>query len=197
MSGVYAYALLGAIYVDPLLARRLFVKLQRYFQNPSPDWPWPEEAMTYANGILPYAFLRYGIMMKNEASAKLGYKLLEFVHGKCVENRVLGPIGNDGWLPKDGSVIPDYSQQPIDSAYMTMAWIAASQYFNSKKCIEHARHWDNWFEGKNIIGKKMYNPADLECYDGIDKGGVHKHSGAESNICLLLSKFVLQTKYSI
>lgn len=194
----YAYALLGTVYSDHELAKQLYYKLMDFFKLSDENWLWPEPVMTYGNGIIPYALMRYGLICADDQAAEFGLKLCKFIQAKCeMNNRILGPIGNDGWLPKDAPVVPEYSQQPIDSAYMTMAWLAAYQRYSDQKYYDSAERWQGWFEGDNIKNEKMYNPLTMKCYDGIDEAGVHHHSGAESNICFILSRWLLQQKTTI
>jgi len=189
----YAYAVLGTVYVDQQLSEIIINKLRAYFSDVDNDWFWPEAVMTYGNGIIPYAFLRYGLIYKDQTMAKLGQQILQFVQTKCATGRTLGPIGNDGWLPKGDKIAPNYSQQPIDAAYMIWAWVAAYQVSGDSYCLELADQWANWFKGQNIKKEAMYDKDTLKCFDGIDESGVHYHSGAESNICWLLSLDILKT----
>ena len=193
----YAYALLGVIYINKTIAEKYFNKLKSYFDDLDDDWFWPESSITYGNGILAYAFLRYAIVYKNKESAALGNKILTFLESKCILNRQRGPIGNDSWLPRGENKVPIYSQQPIDTAYMIWAWVAAYQISQIEDDYNQAKLWMQWFEGKNVANTKMYNSNDLKCYDGINPEGVNFHSGAESNICLLLSKYMLENKTTI
>jgi hypothetical protein len=193
----YAYALLGAIYVSKELADFYYQKLLTFFDSTSDEWPWPEPVMTYGNGIMPYAMLRYALVHGDKKAAKLGRKTLLFIEECCTRNRQRGPIGNDGWLPQGVEVVPTYSQQPIDAAYMIWAWLAAYQLSGNVTDRENSELWMRWFEGDNVANTKMYDPKDMRCFDGIDSWGVHYNSGAESNICLLLSKYILQNDITI
>jgi hypothetical protein len=193
----YAYALLGALYVDKESAKALVNKIIKLFDNSSNEWFWPEPLMTYGNGIIAYVLLRYALIIGDDSKAEFGLKVLEFVQRKCEDNRVLGPIGNDGWLSKNAKTVPAFSQQPIDSAYMIWAWLAANQYFNNPQYYINSKQWLAWFKGQNILGKAMYDRDSLKAYDGIDKKGVNYHSGAESNICLLMSLYMIKNKNTL
>jgi hypothetical protein len=154
--------------------------------------------MTYGNGIIPYALIRYGLANNNETVSRFGLEVCGFIQRKCeLNNRTLGPIGNDGWLPKTANTVPTYSQQPIDAAYMIWAWLAIYELFGQKNYYDLAIKWLRWFEGSNIKHERMFDPISLKCFDGIDKTGVHYHSGAESNICLLLTLYLLDRKITI
>ena len=121
----FAYALLGAVYIDSNMARDYYVKLRAFFDDVDDDWVWPEPTMTYGNGIMAYAFLRYALIYKDKDALELGLRVLNFVEDKCTHNRRRGPIGNDGWMSKGDETAPTYSQQPIDTAYMIWAWLTA------------------------------------------------------------------------
>jgi hypothetical protein len=194
----HAYALLGTVYTDKALAKQLLDKLMSFFQSADNQWLWPEPVMTYGNGVIPYVLLRYGITYDDKTVSKFGLKICKFVHKQCgLNGRLLAPIGNDGWLPKKALTVPEYSQQPIDTAYMVWAWLAAYQYFGQARYYKLAKQWSQWFEGANIKGERMYDPTTLKCFDGIDKADVHHHSGAESNICLLLTLHLLAQQATI
>lgn len=193
----YAYALLGSIYIGKELASHYYEKLRAFFENIDDDWPWPEESLTYGNGIMPYAFLRYGLVYGDKSAIQLGRKLLVFLEEKCTHGRQRGPIGNEGWLARDDDIAPTYSQQPIDAAYMAWAWLVAFQISSDESDRKLSQAWMRWFEGDNVAHEKMYDSNDMRCFDGIDSWEVHYHSGAESNICLLLSKYMLAENVTI
>lgn len=193
-----AYTLLGLIYVDTNLSKILMDKYLQFFRHSDDNWLWPEPVMTYGNGIIAYTLLRYGFVCKDKTVSEFGLKVCNFIESKCgLNNRILAPIGNEGWLPKQSTQVPEYSQQPIDTAYMVWAWLAAFQAFNDDKYYNMAKKWMRWFEGDNIKKERMYEFDTLKCFDGIDRDGVHYHSGAESNICLLLTLHLLDSKNTI
>ena len=43
----------------------------------------------------------------------------------------------------------------------------------------------------------MYLANNLKCFDGIDKTGINQHSGAESNICLLLARHLYKDRTTV
>jgi hypothetical protein len=192
-----AYALLGAVYLDQDLVHNLTVKLSGLFNGLEDDWLWPEHEMTYGNGIMAYALLRYAFIKGDDNMAKIGLRILKFIDSQCRRNRLLSPIGNQGWLKKNQLKVPTYSQQPIDAAYMIWAWLAAYQCFGKPTNLQSAKLWLAWFEGKNVKLKKMYDPKSLKCFDGIDQAGINYDSGAESNICWLLSRHMLKNNLTI
>jgi len=199
------YALLGAIYVDEVLAGILVEKLKKRFEKLNDNWFWPETVITYGNGIVPYAFLRYAMIFNDKKVEKLGRKILKFLEYCCTNNRIRGPIGNDGWFAKGDLAPATYKQQPIDSAYMVWAWLSAYQLSNKATDLKNAEAWMQWFDGKNITGRQMYEEKTLKAFNGIDmvghnesdQFGVNYHSGAETNICFLLSRWMIETKRTV
>ncbi len=204
MRGI-AYALLGALYTERSLAQELNKNLLQRLAHVTDDWPWPEGKLTYANGLMPYAFLRYALMLHDKTAEAWGRKTLNFVEKYSTEGRMRGPIGYEGWFKRGDKKPAEDGQQAIDTAYMIMAWMAAYQLSSDPADLEKANAWWQWLEGENIARKRMYDPVTLKAYDGIHlhttnhhtEEGINYHSGAESNICLLLSKWVLATRQTI
>jgi hypothetical protein len=175
----------------------LAAKLNKFFEKSSDQWLWPEPIRTYGNGIVPYALLRYALVAKDPAIADIGLKILKFLQNKCQSNRMLGPIGNEGWLRKQNRSVPTYSQQPIDAAYMIWAWLAASLFYRNHTFYLNSKEWMSWFDGNNVAYTAMYEKETLKAYDGINATSINRHSGAESNICLLLSLHMLKNKITL
>lgn len=190
----FAYALLGAVYCDKEWAAELAAKVADRCDGLSDDWFWPEEQMTYGNAIIPYALLRYSLVTGDGQYLELAKKLLAFLEATCRRDRQFGPVGNDGWASKGNPAVALYSQQPIDAAYMVWAYLVLHQIGREERDLNLAREWMSWFEGKNVAGQPMINPENNQCYDGIDPGGINRHSGAESNICYLISAKAVESQ---
>ena len=80
---------------------------------------------------------------------------------------------------------------------MVWAWLVAYQISNNDDDRKNAMLWMDWFEGENVVDEKMYDEKTNKCFDGINPDGVNRHSGAESNICLLLSKYMIAEEKTI
>ncbi|HWZ65789.1 MAG TPA: hypothetical protein VNX65_03250 [Patescibacteria group bacterium] len=199
-----AYALLGAIYYDRTLALALQRSLAGRFHNLKDAWFWPENVMTYANGIIPYALLRYALVFGDKPSEQLGRKILTFIEKQCVHERLRGPIGYEGWYKQGDPKAADDGQQAIDVTYMIFAWMCAWQLSHNKNDLRYPTLWMLWFEGENIANRKMYEQKTLKAFDGIHlnnpnhhKQGVNYHSGAESNICFLLARYLITAQSTL
>lgn len=191
-----AYALTGAAYLDWGWARELATLIAAKVSGQPEDWPWPEESLTYGNAILPYSLLRYEILTGDDSWHGLALRQLEFLEAACHHDGQRGPIGNAGWLERGGRPAV-YSQQPIDAAYMVLAWRAAWQIEADPRPADRAADWVSWFEGQNVAGHPLVNPQNNQCYDGIDEAGVNYHSGAESNICYLLVRWAQEVRRTL
>jgi len=51
----------------------------------------------------------------------------------------------------------------------------------------------SWFLGRNHLKQTMYNPITGGCYDGLEKGNVNLNQGAESTICYLIARLVMES----
>ncbi len=199
------YALLGALYIDNSLSRALKAELVQRFTGAAADWLWPEKTLTYANGLIPYALLRYALIHNDTEAANLGRRVLVFLEATCTQGRIRGPIGNISWYTYGDDKPARNGQQPIDTTAMIMAWTCAYQLSGEQSDLEAAKAWMQWYEGKNIARERMYEPDTLKAYDGIhqgnpdhhDKSGRNTDSGAESNICYLLARYTLETRATL
>ena len=50
----------------------------------------------------------------------------------------------------------------------------------------------NWFLGKNHLKQIMYNPKTGGCYDGLEKENININQGAESTICYLMARIIME-----
>ena len=199
------YALLGALYGDAALASELYTKLIRQFDNLDSDWPWPEKTLTYANGLIPYVLLRYAHLHDDQRAAETGRNILTFLEKVCTTGRMRGPVGNHGWFTRGDPLPAENGQQPIDVTCMIGAWIAAYEFSQDLGDLQQAHAWMKWYEGDNIAHEPMFDPLSGKGFDGIDIGNPDHHtasgrntdSGAESNICYLMARYMLTTRTTL
>jgi hypothetical protein len=68
------------------------------------------------------------------------------------------------------------------------ACLEAFSLTGKDKYLNTAKRFTQWFSGKNIVNRQMYDPTTGRCYDGIiSETEVNMNSGAESTIEALLS----------
>ena len=88
---------------------KLTNKLMDALENADENWYWFEDIMTYDNGILPLALLYSCEITGNTRVRDAGIRTLEFLKGKTFSKNYFTPVGNNGWLQKDGEMA-DFDQ---------------------------------------------------------------------------------------
>lgn len=84
--------------------------------------------------------------------------------------------------------LQQYSQIAYGFRPMIWACVEAFNFTGEQKHLLLAEEIVQWFSGKNIAGKQMYDSKTGRCFDGIvSKSKINKNSGAESTIEALLS----------
>ena len=134
-----------------------------------------------------YAYLTTG---------KLKYKSVaidsfNFLLSKMFFNNQFKVISNNGWYHK--GIAPNiYGEQPIDVSYTIQT---LDLFYNTTKNVKYKKLQKkafNWFLGKNHLNQTMYNPITGGCYDGLEKTHVNLNQGAESTICYLIARLVME-----
>ena len=70
---------------------------------------------------------------------------------------------------------------------MVFSCLHAFELTGEREFLEKAAHIASWLSGNNITGKKIYDPNNGRCFDGIDNSKkINLNSGAESTIEALL-----------
>ncbi|WP_256761194.1 hypothetical protein [Cohnella sp. WQ 127256] len=102
---------------------RLESLLNRAFLHFSDDnWRWFEPAMTYSNGVLPWAMLRtYRYTLQTE-TLRTGMESLNFLlEAMTTDEGWLRPIGNEGWRTSDCVRGSRWDQQPLEMFKLALA----------------------------------------------------------------------------
>ncbi len=166
------------------LANRLFAL---YEANASPEWPWIEEKMAYANGKIPQALLLSGQWLQREYMIQAGLCSLEWLVKVQTDDRGhFVPIGNHGWMSRDGHRAR-FDQQPIEAENMIEACKEAYNVTLDKKWISESQRCLEWFLGRNDLNAALYDYKSGGCCDGLNGNGANLNQGAESTLAWLLS----------
>lgn len=201
-----AFSLLGLVAVlpegDPCgalpSARQLASELCRQYADvASETWPWFEETLTYANGMLPYALLvaaGHTQLQKNDEplaseARAVGCRSLQFLLSVLPVGGIPAPIGNR-WYPRGGPRSL-YDQQCEDVAAVVLACAEAFRLTGDFAYREAAFTWWGWFFGGNTLGRALYRPEDGAVYDGLTPDGPNENRGAESVLSFLLAHLKL------
>lgn len=170
--------------VRTMLADRLFAAFQ---QSTSPDWPWFDDKLTYANATLPHALLLSGRSLGRPAWVEAALDALDWL--MTVQSSPAGhfaPVGNQGFYPRGGG-LARFDQQPIEAHATVTACIEAYRVTGKDCWREHARRAFEWFLGRNDLGLAICDPATGGCCDGLWGEGTSINQGAESTLAYLLS----------
>ncbi len=193
----WAFALLGldaylkarpdaraAARVMKLLAGRLFEQLKR---NASPDWPWWEDVVTYANAKLPHALVVSGARLGDDEMIEAGLKSLRWlIDVQTASAGHLSIIGNRGWLTRDGTRAR-FDQQPLEAHALVHACLDAAAVTRDESFTADARRAFDWFTGRNDLGLSLYDPETGGCRDGLEPDKMNENQGAESTLAYVLS----------
>jgi hypothetical protein len=186
------YTILGAVLTDKPLAQYLIDQLKKdYKKIANPNWPWIENALTYGNPIIPYAFLRAAKFLRDPEAQQNGLEMLNFINRETKHNGIPIAIGNSNWYFQ-GSEKSLYDQQPIDPAYQVLANISAYELTQDNNFLDNANLYFEWFWGKNIAQLPLIDINDHSCKDGIMASGLSKNKGAENIVCYLIAQAELE-----
>jgi hypothetical protein len=164
------------------LSDRLFRRLQNHA---APNWPWPEDTVTYANGAIPQALIAAGRETNRPDMIDAALKSLRWlvdVQTDAKGNFV--PIGSDGWF-KRGGVPARYDQQPTEAQHMVDALLEAHQTTGDATWLDDAHRCYEWFLGRNDLQQPLVDLATGGCRDGLRADGFNQNQGAESTLAWL------------
>jgi hypothetical protein len=178
--------------------RFLANRLKRSFLkkiDSSDNWHWFEDRLSYSNGILPAALLRYGRFLNDKKSIEIGLKALTFLCDISFFGDVFVPVGQRGWFEK-GKKRAFFDQQPEEVYHMILALYEAWKVTYDSDYRKLLTKCFSWFMGNNLLGKPLYNPTNGSCYDGLTPLGVNENQGSESLLSYLLSRIIVEEVYS-
>ncbi|WP_264550691.1 glycosyltransferase [Flavobacterium sp. N2038] len=179
------------LYVAAII-NKLNAKLFTHYEDTaSEDWQWFENYLTYGNGILPESMLYAYLVTNKPAYKKVALDSLDFLMSKTFVDGNFKAISNQSWYHK-GSEPQEYGEQPIDVTYTIQT---LNTFYNAFKTPEYKNKMKtafNWFLGKNHLNQIMYNPVSGGGYDGLEKENVNLNQGAESTVCYLTARLLME-----
>ena len=158
--------------------------LNQYDRFSTPDWPWFEECLTYANARIPQALLCAGRKLGNQEAIRVGLTTLEWLCNVQTEGTVYCPIGNCRFYRK-GATRSTFDQQPIEPAGHVSACLTAYRVTGDSRWRRKADWVFNWFIGANTLGIILADPKTGGCRDGLQINGANENQGAESTLSYL------------
>jgi glycosyltransferase involved in cell wall biosynthesis len=191
-KGLYLYhTVVPNFYVAAIINKLNAKLLSNYEIHASKEWKWFENYLTYANGILPESMLYAYLITNKPIYKKVALESLDFLMSKMFVNKKFKVISNNGWYQKDAEPHP-YGEQPIDVSYTIQTLNAFYNAFNTPVYKQQMKLAFNWFLGKNHLHQIMYNPISGGGYDGLEKENVNLNQGAESTICFLTARLLME-----
>ena len=162
-----------------------------YRSNKQGRWLWFEEKMTYDNAILPLALLCHFEATGDNESMDIALESMEYLSQKTLIQGYLNPVGNDGWLYKDGPEMAIYDQQAIETMAMVMMYFKAYEITHDLTYIKQMYLCYQWFLGENSLHLPLYDHETKGCGDGLQTYGVNRNQGAESTLAYWVSHLIV------
>lgn len=166
------------------LAEKLFALYQ---ENAQTDWPWIEDKVTYANGVIPQALILSGRWLFREDMLHAGLNILDWL--MRIQTDPSGhfvPVGNNGWYAR-GAEKARFDQQPIEAQTMLDACYEAFLVTGDTQWIHHGQRCLEWFWGRNDLNVPLYDYKTGGCCDGLSADGPNRNQGAESTLVCFLA----------
>ena len=154
------------------------------------NWYWFEDTMTYDNGILPLALLHSCEITGSARAKEAGIKTLEFLKEKTFSKKYFTPVGNNGWLSRDGEMA-DFDQQAVEAMATVLAFEQAYQVTKEPGYIELMFTSFMWFLGENELHIPLYDHETHGCCDGLQYNGINRNQGAESTLAYLIAHLTI------
>lgn len=177
----------GMIHVLIELTNKLMDALKNHSNE---NWYWFEDTMTYDNGILPLALLHSCEITGSTRVKDAGIKTLEFLKEKTFSKKYFTPVGNNGWLPKNGEMA-EFDQQAVEAMAMVLAFEQAYHVTKEPAYIESMFTSFMWFLGENELHIPLYDHETHGCCDGLQYNGINRNQGAESTLAYLIAHLTI------
>ncbi len=191
-KGLYLYhSTIPNLYVAAIINKLNAKLLANYEDTATEDWQWFENYLTYGNGILPESMLYAYLITNKPVYKKVALDSLDFLISKTFFKGNFKAISNRSWHHK-GSEPQEYGEQPIDVTYTIQTLYAFYNAFKTPEYKKKMKSAFNWFLGKNHLGQIMYNPVSGGGYDGLEKENVNLNQGAESTVCYLTARLLME-----
>jgi len=199
-----AFSLLGMTdYLDVMpgdsdikrLRGDLVEELFKRFSSTKPEWPWPEDKVTYDNSRLCQALIAAGHALQRDDVIEAGLRSLRWLMKQQMSDKCFVPIGNQGWFVKGGTPAR-FDQQPLEAAAAVEACLLAHAISQESEWLQYAQSAFNWFLGNNDLNLALYDAKTGGCCDGLEINGVNRNQGAESTLAWLQALTAMHRIYA-
>lgn len=191
-KGLYLYhSTIPNLYVAAIINKLNAKLLANYEDTATEDWQWFENYLTYGNGVLPESMLYAYLITNKPVYKKVALDSLDFLISKTFIDGNFKAISNQSWHHK-GAEPQQYGEQPIDVTYTIQTLNSFYEAFKTPEYKKKMKAAFNWFLGKNHLNQIMYNPVSGGGYDGLEKENVNLNQGAESTVCFLTARLLME-----
>ncbi|WP_143308227.1 glycosyltransferase [Chitinophaga vietnamensis] len=181
----------GGIAAD--IIRTLATRLQTCWTNEADDnWKWFEPYLTYGNAVLPEAMMMAHLVTGEAAFRNIAEESLAFLCNKTFNDNHIKVISNKTWLHRNNTTIPEGGEQSIEVAYTMLSLYTFYHATKNHSYLEKMRLAFSWYLGNNHLKQLIYNPLTYGCYDGLEKNNVNQNQGAESTVCYLMARLLME-----
>lgn len=192
IKGLYYYNLKKkSPEINALITKLADNLVSKYRGVSDEEWKWFEDYLTYANGVLPEALLYAYLSTGNPLFKDVAKSSFDFLLSVIFTDGRISVISNNGWHNR-GSAINKYGEQPIDVAYTILSLDLFYKEFGDITYFHKMETAFSWFNGNNRLHQIIYNPVTGGCQDGLEEHNVNLNQGAESTICYLMARIVME-----
>lgn len=172
------------------LAAKLY---DHYKQEADETWHWYESYLTYGNAVLPEAMMMAYQVSGIDAYRRTAENSLTFLCSKTFTDSHMKVISNKTWYHRNNTQQQeDGGEQSIEVAYTMLALNTFYNTTKNKSYLEKMRLAFSWYLGNNHLKQLVYNPLTYGCYDGLEKNNINQNQGAESTVCYLIARLLME-----
>ena len=145
-------------------------------------WCWFEDELSYDNARLSQALIVGGDALHRDDLTELGLESLRWLGDESgLPDDVLRLTGHRGRL-RDERARDTGDEQPLDAAALVEAELAAFAITGAAEHGVRATRAFEWFLGRNVLQKPLYDFATGGCSDGLGTEALNQNEGAESTL---------------
>ena len=162
-----------------------------YKHESEENWEWFEGYLTYGNSLVPEAMLHAWLITKEPIYKDIALESFAFLLKNTFNEDGIQVISNRSWWKK-GQTTASFGEQPIEVTYTILSLAKFYEVFKDQEYLHKMQVAFNWFLGKNHLGQIIYNPCTGGCYDGLEEEQVNLNQGAESTVCYLMARLIME-----
>lgn len=185
----------GATHVLSFLERMAQKLYDAYERNSTDSWRWFDDTLYAGNGLLPRAMLLAYRATRDSRYRDAGLESLEFLTQVSTAADTFDLVGTRGWYTR-GSERARFEQLPIEAASLVEVYVDAYIIEREQRYLDLARQSVEWFFGRNVQGKPLYDVAAGSCADSIQPHDIDKNRSARATLSFLLALLRVTTALS-